>query len=192
MSAVALTVGAGIGAQAIAPAATGKALCITSKGTVSVVSATTKCKAHQKRVAWPTDGSTGEQGLTGPTGEQGPAGAPGSVGPAGPQGEQGAPGMLPTFSSDTCKEGWALPLKGNITVSGSIRSGNGEGWYLYHGATETPENLIASDPRGKAGAVQWTYTGSADGLHLRNYGQWGLINDICHFSGAYTSLHWDL
>ncbi len=76
--------------------------CVTSTGTIRIISDAQVCKSSEKLLTWNQQGPAGPagpQGLAGPQGDAGPAGPPGPAGPqgasgpGGPAGPQGIPGI---------------------------------------------------------------------------------------------------
>ncbi|MFI6596795.1 hypothetical protein ACIBHX_11105 [Nonomuraea sp. NPDC050536] len=63
--------------------------CVSSGGSVRVVSASTKCKKGERRLDWNREGPQGPQGAEGSRGSQGERGPRGAQGPAGPAGSGG-------------------------------------------------------------------------------------------------------
>ncbi|WP_214327624.1 collagen-like protein [Nonomuraea sediminis] len=66
--------------------------CVSSGGSVRVVSASTKCKKGERRLDWNREGPQGPQGAEGARGPQGSQGAEGARGPQGERGPRGAQG----------------------------------------------------------------------------------------------------
>jgi collagen triple helix repeat protein len=89
-----LTLGALAQASAGTPATVTYYACVNnSTGAITIVSATTTCKAGFHKIQWNQIGPQGPKGATGATGAKGATGATGATGAQGPAGPQGPPGI---------------------------------------------------------------------------------------------------
>ena len=120
------------------------------KGALRVVSAKTKCKRGERRVAWQ------QKGDEGPAGAAGAPGAPGAPGPPGPQGETGPMGPKgATGSVDTSNFYDKAASDGRFVAIGSVQRsvplplasftncGDGTGSLLDFSQTDNDPDLLA-------------------------------------------------
>ncbi len=88
-TAIAVAVGASVYMTAHDGGATLIHACVSSNGTLRIVSPTATCRPAETALDWSVQGPVGPQGLPGEPGPQGPAGETGPSGPQGPQGPAG-------------------------------------------------------------------------------------------------------
>jgi hypothetical protein len=97
-----------IAAFAVAPTANAGTLyaCVKKSGSAHIYTKKPKCKKHETKLSWNTQGLSGLRGVPGPQGLPGAAGSEGKVGPTGSTGPAGtarAYALMSTPGSEPCE-----------------------------------------------------------------------------------------
>jgi hypothetical protein len=133
--------------------------CVKKDGTAHVYTKKPKCKKHETKLSWSTEGPAGKNGLSGANGANGKEGLQGPIGPQGPGAttltfDAAASATPPrvtlgTVLGDTISADCFLPAAGEATLRVYLQTIDGS-WaidYTYitdlKGTTETSTNHLA-------------------------------------------------
>lgn len=160
-----------LGALASAPQAGAATLyaCVKKNGTAHIYAKKPKCRKHETKLSWSTEGPAGKNGLNGLNGLNG------SNGKEGPQGKEGSPGTARGYA--VVSDGTTPEFEGAHPGFSEVFN-NGEGEYCLVPAPGSGLDQSGStfEHPGSAAAVSvdWGWSGGNDGklvmMRQRPYG----------------------